>query len=436
MIGIIGNGAASLFVLQALLDHAYKGQVLHFGTDTTCVGPAYSQTNPALLLNVAQHQLGLQHPSDFSNWLIEQHPQQTSQVFVPRALYGNYLRAQKERLLEELQGSGISYTYVQERPTFELQEQQLLAIGKSGKWPIDQLILATGNAAPAFPNGTVTSADPRILSNPWSPTTLLLKNDDCLFLLGNGLSMVDQVILWRSKGFQGKIVSLSRHGYGIMAHENQFQPTEVPNNKSLHALLSFFNQLRKTKPLHLQAAVQALRPELESVYSAWSDAEKARFFNRLRHAWGSIRHRLPPAQAQFIADEIKAGTLQVCAGELLSIHPQTNALQLRFRSSGNVQLLNAALLVNCTGPQLNPSLQNNPSLDSLLQLQAISVDALQQGLRLYPATYECQCPYQTRIFALGNLCRGERWESTAIPEIRKQARLIATQLCKEAKVSE
>lgn len=68
---------------------------------------------------------------------------------------------------------------------------------------------------------------------------------------------------------------------------------------------------------------------------------------------------------------------------------------------------------------------NNPVLQAILNKDWIQADELDLGLKIKLENHLAigQAPFP--IYAISNLCRGSLWESTAIGELRSQAKLIA-----------
>ena len=82
-------------------------------------------------------------------------------------------------------------------------------------------------------------------------------------------------------------------------------------------------------------------------------------------------------------------------------------------------------IVNCTGPK--PLAKNSePLIRSLLDQGIASLDALGIGFhtdeqgRILDAANRMQ-----NMYAIGPLRKGQLWENTAVPELRKEARELA-----------
>jgi uncharacterized NAD(P)/FAD-binding protein YdhS len=87
-------------------------------------------------------------------------------------------------------------------------------------------------------------------------------------------------------------------------------------------------------------------------------------------------------------------------------------------------------IVNCTGPEANFREVVDPLTCSLVVQGMARPDALSLGLDVTEdgALLDAAgIPSQT-IFAMGPLRKGRLWETTAVPEIRVQAKTLADRL--------
>lgn len=87
-------------------------------------------------------------------------------------------------------------------------------------------------------------------------------------------------------------------------------------------------------------------------------------------------------------------------------------------------------VINCTGPDYRITKQQNRLLDKLHKKGMIKWDPLEMGLA---ANTNCtlQGHNRNKMYALGSLLFGERFETTAVPEIRQQAATIADSILQQ-----
>jgi uncharacterized NAD(P)/FAD-binding protein YdhS len=298
------------------------------------------------------------------------------------------------------------------------------------------LVLATGNELPRIPKElpktVVESAFYQ--GNPWKLELEAMNKDLPIFILGNGLTMVDTVLRLRTAGFHQKIVALSTHGFNMLSHpEEELTVTPaLPEHTDLVSLVHFFNQERKK---HSEAqfllSIDSLRSQFSLWWQGFTTEEKRTFLKRLRHMWGTVRHRIPSAIAKKIELERVSGQLEVCAGKLLSATLPEGQLTIQFQSEENIHTGHFTCLINCTGPETSIEKMSNPVLQELAMRKWITADEVSQGIDIQTEKLTVIGTAPIRIYAIGNLCKGTLWESTAIGELRSQAKLIAKGILSE-----
>jgi len=79
----------------------------------------------------------------------------------------------------------------------------------------------------------------------------------------------------------------------------------------------------------------------------------------------------------------------------------------------------------------NIAKSDNPLVRQMLSDGLISVDDVGLGLRASPEgrIVSGQGSIISNMFLMGPLRRGELWESTSVPELRVQGRIIAQEIC-------
>jgi uncharacterized NAD(P)/FAD-binding protein YdhS len=100
------------------------------------------------------------------------------------------------------------------------------------------------------------------------------------------------------------------------------------------------------------------------------------------------------------------------------------------RGSGQESTLRVDRIVNCTGPEADFRKVQDPLTRSLVSQGLARPDALSLGLDVDEdgaLLDNAGIPSQT-IFAMGPLRKGRLWETTAVPEIRVQAKTLAGRL--------
>ena len=89
--------------------------------------------------------------------------------------------------------------------------------------------------------------------------------------------------------------------------------------------------------------------------------------------------------------------------------------------------LNFARIINCTGPETDIRKQNTPLFNSLIKKGFVKPDDLNLGVYATGngQVINTENNVSDQLFVIGSLLKGMLWESTAIPELRIQAKKVA-----------
>ncbi len=241
----------------------------------------------------------------------------------------------------------------------------------------------------------------------------------------------------RENGFQQKIVSVSPNGFNILPHRNfNFQYTgpikDLKEDKSLLELLSLFkSELKKLNEFGISAEplIDALRPNTQKIWKALTVEEKRIFMSRLRHHWGVARHRIPFLSYDYIQKERIANRLEILAGKVLELKLNEKGVQANIydKKQKTELICQFTHVINCTGPETKIEKSGNELLLQLKQGGFIVQDDLQLGIEVNDSyqIINSQNKVDEKMFAMGGLLKGKLWESTAINELRVQAKMVA-----------
>jgi uncharacterized NAD(P)/FAD-binding protein YdhS len=124
-----------------------------------------------------------------------------------------------------------------------------------------------------------------------------------------------------------------------------------------------------------------------------------------------------------------SGQLSIHAGRIASFALEADATKVSFRPRGSRALagISAARVINCTGPATRIEEASSGLVSSLLSSGLAQSGSLGMG---FATDREGSVLGKSggRLFTLGSLRRGDLWESTAIPELREQARALASRI--------
>ena len=178
-----------------------------------------------------------------------------------------------------------------------------------------------------------------------------------------------------------------------------------------------------------RAIIDSLRPFTPMLWAELSPTERARFVRHARWAWDRARHRMPPQVAESIASLEQAGRLDRQRGRLHSVILDGADVQVTTRRAGETHVQSADLVIQAIGMNTNVRDTDHRLISQLLTNAHVTPDPLGLGL---VSSVDGHLMHNGKpwpnFFAIGSLLRGTLWESTAMPEIRQQARNISRQL--------
>jgi uncharacterized NAD(P)/FAD-binding protein YdhS/tetratricopeptide (TPR) repeat protein len=447
-VAIVGAGAAGTLVAAQLARQAAAGphplqMVLFDPQARTADGVAYSTRDPRHRLNVSAGRISAwpDREDDFLRWLTRHAPEHAyPAAFAPRMLYGDYLR---DVLDESVAAADGSVTL--ERETHEvtglvpLGRRWRVQVGRDRTRYVDAVVLALGSGTPDdrwAPQELRHS--PRFFADPWAPGAAerLADVEGDVLLVGTGLTMVD---LATSLGRPGRVVhAVSRHGLLPAAHrEDLVAPVPAPDLPEGELSLS---DLTRAVRDHVdrtaratgdwRPAIDGLRPLNSTLWQRLSPQDQQQFLATTARHWEVRRHRMAAPVARRIAALRQDGRLAVRRGEVAGCIESGTGLKVMLADGSQLEV---AAVVNCTGPR-----DDVRRRDSALLLDLLTSDHARPGrLGLGLATdghgrlVRADGQPQAGLWTLGALRRGELYESTAIPEIRAQARDLASAVVAE-----
>jgi uncharacterized NAD(P)/FAD-binding protein YdhS len=161
--------------------------------------------------------------------------------------------------------------------------------------------------------------------------------------------------------------------------------------------------------------------------------EKRRFMRHLRSYWEVHRHRMPAHVHRKIEAMRSSGQLRVICGRLASASTDgfgEITARILGVSPARETAIRAARVINCTGPNNDPRKSLDPLVRQLVAEGIGRSDPLFMGLETAPngALIRSEGTAWENIFAVGPIRKGALWETTAAPEIRRQAASVAREV--------
>lgn len=433
---IVGGGFAGTLQAINLLRHDGPRATLIERRARAGEGVAYGDADPSHVLNVRAASMSAlpDEPDHFVRWLSKAGHEATERTFVPRKVYGTYLR---EMLTRACTSNPHRLTVVQDDAVdIEFGDTSLSVRLASGALvDADIAVLAVGNLPPHSPPGlNPAELDPDCYcANPWRQDPAVnLTDKDQVLILGTGLTMVDMVLKLRSDGFMGRITAMSRRGLLPHPHGAQASYDPIGERPASEASRLLASVRRRADAIGWRNAVDELRPFTQAMWRAADEAQRARFLRHLRPWWDIHRHRIAPAVAETLERFQADGTLDIIAAKASGFAQGSRTIGVRYRRRGEnaAETKEFRRVINCIGPQGDLSRTDQPLLRSLVDRGHVRPDAAHLGIdvdaqsRVVSATGQAS----DRLLAIGPMTRGAFWEIVAVPDIRVQTWSVARRL--------
>lgn len=377
------------------------------------------------------------------------------EAFLPRGLYAEYARARLRTAAEDAAagvrldvavaeamavepGAAPAGRSAADRSNSGAAHGVVLSDGPD--LPADHVILALGNTAPRNPTDHPFPfyRRPRYVRDPWSERALSgLSPDAAVLIVGTNLTMIDLVVALARRQHRGAIHAVSRHGllpreHGVPAATGSAPPGSPPKRQTIRELSRALRLASGKDGLAWRAAVDAIRPRAQELWMGFSEGERRRFLRHARPYWEVHRHRAVPANLRDAERLLAAGQLRIHAGRVDRFEETDAAVTAWVRPRGEEGLreLRVDRVLNATGPEGDYRAAGIPVVERLFQdgmarpgPLGLGLDATREGALLSLGGRPSSV-----LSTLGPPLRGVLWETTAVPEIREQARRLAERL--------
>lgn len=405
-------------------------------------GVAYAATADCHLLNVPAGRMSLfpDQPDHFVEWLVEEGHGRCDTAFVPRSLYGRYVRHNLDAALKRTANRAALSLMDAEALRADASHDGGLLFTLSNGTRISAAFsaLCTGAGTSRLPLPETQIADdvrPFVVHNPWQEDwTGRLPTDGDVLFVGTGLTMVDQCLLIKRHGFRGTIHAASRHGLmpqSHLAHRSEPLPAAVePGQGELSAILGKL-RTAASSATDWRAVVDGLRPVTQALWKGLTPLQRRRFMRHAASFWNVHRHRMAPEVAAEIALLRDTGRLTLHRGRLAALRHDvgriTASIDGRTATTASVDMV-----VNCTGFE-RCTISASPLLANLAEQGIVEPDPNGIGIAVDDDSAVLGAGHGTRnrLYALGALTAGRHWEITAVPDIRAQAKAVAEHISRQ-----
>ncbi len=442
-IAIIGGGASGALLAIALL-RENRGRPLRLAIveprPRLARGIAYSTEDPLHLLNVPARSMSAleDDADDLLRWARGDGATVEPDDFIPRRDFGRYL---EERLAAAVAAAPPAVAVEHVAARVERLEATGAVLDSGARLAAEDFVLALGGGPPRLPAPLGAGIEPgRFVADPWKldPRRIAAPGESVL-LVGTGLTMVDVALSLSAAGEGPRMLAVSRTGLAPLGHrpgrplEHPPFPLPADGRMDLGRLLqTFFVELSRHGAEGGDACdvIDAMRPVTQRIWRGLEPGERRWFLEHLRRQWEVRRHRMAPAVAGRIAGLRAAGMLRIEAAALTRLDPDCDGVRAELRRGGRREWVRFDRVVNCAGAEDDVRRFPEP-LPSLLLAGRLRPDPLRLGLDVDPcgtasASDDLQAAVGgSPIHVIGPLRKGSLWESTAIPEIRRQASDLA-----------
>lgn len=447
-VAIIGGGASGvLAALHLLRLPGHPAHIVLVERSGALGGIAYSRADRCHLLNVPAASVSAfaDDPGHFTRWLDRYGRPGAADSFVPRQLYGHYLRTTLQSL-SALSPDGDDVQVVPDEVVKVVPMGGRARLEFAGRPSLDAevVVLATGHGVPVLPAPLLHLAGhERLLADPWSSELAgRIGSSATVTLLGSGLTAIDVLLSLADKGHRGPVHSISPRGWLPQAHaarpaprpalQEDIREMPVPTARTLFHEARRLARQASAMGGDWRDAIDSLRPQAQALWQRLGPREQKRFLAHVESAWTVHRHRMAPEVA-FEVDRLSdAGAFHLHAGRLTGASLDAGAgpalaIEVALRGGGAPRRWRTDWLVVCTGPSKSPFGTKQGLYASLAEHGTARPGPLGIGIDTGPDG--CVLDSSGRrvpwLWALGPLRQGQLLESTAIPEIRAQAQTVA-----------
>ena len=406
-------------------------------------GLAYSTQYNCHVLNVPAGNMSAleEDPGHFVKWARANcGPAVHAGSFVTRFSYGRYIGSLLEEAAKREGGNAIHWIQAKAVSCRRNEGYSTVELKDGREVSARAVVLAIGNFPPGNPKVSgLSGPTKRYFPFAWSPAALEnLDLNGSVLLIGSGLTGVDLAIALQAKRFRGKVHIVSRHGLVPQRHEAteqwpQFWNADSPRN--IRALMSLVrDQVRaaSARGVNWRGVINSLRPVTQAIWRSLPHEERKRFLRHARPYWEVHRHRVAPEVHNIISRLIAEGRLIIHAGRITEYAESADCADVVFRDrkNGNLQRLRVDRVINCTGSETDCRRLEDSLLASLFLQGEVRPDPLFLGLDVDAkgSVLNFHGVPSGSLFAIGPVKKGGLWETTAVPEIRKQAAELADYL--------
>jgi uncharacterized NAD(P)/FAD-binding protein YdhS len=410
-------------------------------------GVAYATRDYPYPLNVAAGQMSLDGaaPDDFLNFARDQGIGAAAGDYLPRQVYGDYLRARIESARAAAPHVSVAHRRARALRLRRVPDAHWeLWLDDGDALRADHVVLATGTPPPGCLPGLEPLCGSEVYEpDPWNLGRPGGRDLENVLLVGSGLTMIDAALrLAAVRPRVRRIHVLSRRG--LVPQAQATHPT-APRKPDLTPLDEAAGSTRRIARAFRALCAETVaaggdwrevlalaRARLPALWTGLSTRERARFLRHLRSYWDVHRHRVPAGPLAAVRNLERLGVLEVHAGRLASARAVDDDVEVTWlpRGEKRTRAWLVDCIVNCTGPDARADRSTDPFVASLIAAGFVRADELALGLDVAadgrPIGRDGAAV--DRLWYLGPWLRARDWEATAVPELRDHAARLAQRI--------
>jgi len=399
-------------------------------------GAAYGTNDPEHLLNVPAARMGVdpKQADEFLNYARAKGIPAEARTLLPRRLYGDYVLDRLTRTLTAAPGK-LRVARASVQAVHRDGDRWSVALSNGRTLPADHVVLASGHGPAATPAPLRGAGVPTVLGAGAPEALGQVGLHERLLLVGTGLTALDVLATLHRRGHPGPIDVVSLTGQWPHRHLTtvtwsgppiEVDPTTAPDTADgLAAWFDGLVQQGREREIPWQAAVDAVRPHLPLLWGRLAPAERTRFLTAHRPQWERLRHRAPPTLIDSVREWEAEGWVRRTRGSVSACEKADSGWDLTIGGEQGAKVVRVDRVVLCTGPSSDVRTFDGP-WPALLEAGAVQSDAHGLGVLANARSEVIGVNGQTGgLWAVGGLLRPRDFESTAVPELAKQARALA-----------
>ncbi|MBC3775840.1 FAD/NAD(P)-binding protein [Pseudomonas sp. SWRI99] len=415
-------------------------------------GLAYGTNSAVHLLNVPAGNMSayVAQPDHFLNYCNSKSLNITGSSFVPRQVYGEYLSDILKQAADK-SGDGMSFQQIScEVLGIRYQGNHFeISIKDGTRLYAEHAVLALGNFSPVVPHELkALLGTAYYIQDPWSSQIdqKPLEPNESVLLIGTGLTALDTATRLLQQGHSGSIYMVSRRGLLPLPHRkgNRQAALDYPIEEELFqnqpSVLNYSRILRsiiKRTDCDWRDVIAAIRPITDKLWLRLNQCERRRFLRHLQPYWDIHRHRVAPDSFDIFKASCANRQIKTFAGRIQSFSISNNHLSviIKPRSSESMIEIEVGRIINCTGPNTNLELANEPLIDQLLDSKLALQDEQKLGLLVNDDLTLANelSEGDASLSYIGPMLKAKYWEATAVPELRKYAAELAASIAHRLK---